>query len=374
MTKLSLRQANHVELTEEQTVQFNKGQLFQSNAVLAEGIAEPGELPDWIQLTPSKGKFEGRDGRKFNIRAPNKIVKEFNASGDHLLLDVDHESEMFFGSTIASGWISKMAVRNGGEIWGQTEFTPSGGQLVINRDFRGISPVLKVTQESFIAFLDDPSSAMEVEGILSAALTNMPNLRLRSLNTKKENTMEREVLIKLLGLNAEASDEDITEAITALKDKPEPAAPEPQPNASEMVPRADLELVKTKLAELTAANAKRDKDAFEAECRATVDAASEAGKIAPASKEYHLNTCLSGPTALKAFMEYIGAAVEQVANTQMQQAAASNAGGGPPAALTAEERLMCKKLNLKPEEYHAAQTSIRDDEETYHPKAYAFVH
>ena len=185
--------------------------------------------------------------------------------------------------------------------------------------------------------------------------------------------MNREAIIKLLGLNADASDDAITAAVEALQAEPEPAAPV-TPNASEMVPRADHELVKNQLATLLEANTKKEKENFEAECRATVDAAVEAGKVAPASKEYHLNTCLSGVTALNAFKEYIGATPEMVGNSQMTEAERTAAQGGAEAPLTSEERLVCKKLGLSAEDYRNSQKSIREDEETYHPRAYAFVH
>lgn len=392
MTKLALRQANNVidedvlgasieatrkelmdKLTPEMLTMLNKGVAYLPNRVSAEGIAEPGEVPEWMQLTPSKGKFEGRDGRSFNIKAPSKIVRAFNDSGEHLVLDVDHESELFFGSTVASGWVTKMAVRNGGEIWGRVEFTSRGQELVTQREFRSVSPVFQVSRDSFLEFLENPDQPMEVEAIVSVALTNKPNLRLRSLNNQQgESNMDREVLIKLLGLNAKATDEEITAAIEALQAKPEPATPA-QPNASEMVPRADYDAVLNKLRAREEADKAEAKVRFEAECNAAVDAAVAAGKIPPASKAYHLNTCLGGPEALKAFKDYVGVAPEIVSNNQMESEERKNASGST-RALTSDERAVCRKLGLTAEQYIAAQNSIREDEETYHPKAYAFVH
>lgn len=397
MTKLALRQANHTTaeveealnsaleearlkkllepLSEETLNMLNKGVSYLPNRVLAEAIAEPGEVPEWMQLTPNKGKFEGRDGRSFNIKAPTKIVRAFNQSGEHLVLDVDHESEMFFGSTVASGWVTKMAVRNGGEIWGKIEFTANGERLVTEREFRSVSPVFQVSRDSFLEFLENPDQPMEVEAIVSVALTNKPNLRLRSLNNQQgeSNTMDREALIKLLGLNSEATDEQITEAITALKSKPEPATSAPQPNASEMVPRADYDAILNKLRTKEEAEKQAAKTRFEAECRATVDAAVEAGKIPPVSKDYHLNTCLRGVESLNAFRDYIGAAPEIAPDSQMRERE-SKEKNGEARELTSEERLVCRKLNITAEEFLKSQKNIQEDEETYHPKAYAFVH
>lgn len=185
--------------------------------------------------------------------------------------------------------------------------------------------------------------------------------------------MHREALIKLLGLNAEATDEEITAAQEAFTTKQSAA-----PDLSTMVPRADFDQMKTQLDTLTAKNAADEaaraesaKKAFEVECASVVDAAVASAKVAPASKAYHLNSCLRGPEALDAFREYVKAAPAVVSNSQMEKAERDTQPGGKAEPLDDAARVVCRKMNISPEEFRSAQSSIREDEETYHPVAYA---
>lgn len=376
------------------------GEILEYNRVMAEVLPLNDEgVPDWIQLTPNKGKFEGRDGRRFVVKSPTALVKEFNASGEHLQLDIDHKSEdvgllsLFGGdaSTIAIGWIDEMAARNGA-IYGHVTWTPTGRQHVLDKNFRGISPVFKISRESYEKYLDDPTkNAMEVIGFASAAITNRPNLQLKSLNTEQPQQgqpfMDREKIIKLLGLNATATDADIEAALAGHNDSRTPA---PHVDLSLFVPRSDFDALNNQLRTISAQATATAEAAFTEKVTAAIDQACKDGKITPASKDFHRNTTLNaskkdvkadgtytfdaaaGMAQLNSFLEYVGALPVIASNDQLR---AANSSGGPIAdsvVRSNQEREICKVLGVRPEEMAKARQAIKDDPESYPPQAYRY--
>ncbi|WP_241525726.1 phage protease [Pseudophaeobacter leonis] len=112
----------------------------------------------------------------------------------------------------ARGWIVAMQARQDG-IWGRVEWTKSGRDLLEDRAYSGISPV--------IGHLATPGK--DIVAIRRASLVNRPNLRgLNSLNQETD-TMFQENIAKLLGLKADASEGDITTALNARLDTGEDA-------------------------------------------------------------------------------------------------------------------------------------------------------
>lgn len=91
-------------------------------------------------------------------------------------------------------------------IWGRVEWTGAGRELVSSHAYRAISPVI----------LHD--KAKRVFSILRASLVNRPNLRgLAALNQEIDDMPFQETVAKLLGLDADAGESEIQEAITALQ-------------------------------------------------------------------------------------------------------------------------------------------------------------
>lgn len=331
------------------------------NAVLTDALESEDGVPEWLQLTPSRGKFEGRDGRRFNIKSPRTLVKAFNDAGEDIQLDLDHASEMpamFGGTSAAVGWVTEMQTRHGGEIWAKVEWTPQGQDLVRNRTFRGLSPVFRVSRESAEAFLDDPQkNAMEVEQILSVALTNRPNLRLKSLNsrgqqinpTERKPNMDLEKLLLALGLNAEASEADVMSAIASLRQRP-------AINLDDYVPRADFDQLNTQVKEVLAAKEADAAKAFNVEVDRAITDALKAGKISPASESYHRETC-SDAKGLERFRKY----VETVAPVVKLNAEEANKDdNAPDPTVQANDAEAARRAGLTLDEYLAEKTRLQE--------------
>lgn len=109
------------------------------------------------------------------------------------------------------GWIVEMQARADG-IWGRVEWTAEGEALVKGRAYRSISPVV----------IHD--KAKRIFALHNASLVNKPNLRgLVALH--QENTMNLlSQLAEMLGLPADATEEQALEALRGkLEAKPETA-------------------------------------------------------------------------------------------------------------------------------------------------------
>lgn len=310
-------------------------------------FAADGNVPEWIMLVPAGSKIEGRDGRWFANTNPDGVVAEFNRQGVDLVIDFEHGSEDGLSTpSPAAGWISEFENRLGA-IWGRVKWTSDAAEMIRKREYRYISPAMWHHRKT-----------REVVALTSVALTHQPNLRIQSLNRKanrsdrtpensnpKEIKMDAQTRIALcskLGLASEASDAAIMTAISGLQDEHQKALNSAeQPSLDKFVPRADhdklkgdLELAQNKLAE-----------GEQIEIEAKVDAAIADGKIAPASKDYHLAACKTDPAAFDKFIE--GAPTLAVTEGSGLDEKSPNANS----SLDDADKAMCSALGLDEAEY-----------------------
>ena len=175
-------------------------QTVQHFMLLPEGV------PEWVHLCPA-GRFFGRDGRgPFTLKNPAAVIAASMAGGAKLPIDEMHATDTGGGignQARARGWIVAMESREDG-IWGRVEWTPTGTELMTNREYRGISPVWPKTENG------------EVTQILRAGLTNAPNLVLAPLtNTQETTRMDVKKVRSALGLPDAADEAAILAAIAA---------------------------------------------------------------------------------------------------------------------------------------------------------------
>lgn len=215
-----------------------------------------GEIPDWIQLLPGKGRVDTRDGRDggkpYWNKNPEKIVSAFASFKMPLPGDYEHQSMSAsdkIGGVGASGWIEKMEVRGNGEIWGQVKWTAQAADMISKREYRFISPVF-----------DYDRNSREIIQLVSFALTNNPNLYLRAAAAQEGETHMpglKEKLMKAMNDMAEMADDDeavkkvIDDCMTAYNKEahPEPGGDE-APRAAPVPPAKQQE-------EMAAANARQ---------------------------------------------------------------------------------------------------------------------
>ena len=323
----------------------NRAHLF--SAFASDGLPESG-VPEWIHLLPA-GTFSSWDGRgPFTVSDPAKLIAASMARGA-LPIDQDHATDNVAKTGVAAparGWIVEMQARADG-IWGRVEWTGEGKALLSDRAYRGISPVI----------LFDESKC--VQAIRRAALTNDPALdQLTTVFSGNPDMDFKAKLIELLGLTAEASDEDILAALkTAADADPGGSASmsaqlteggEPAGHALELITlSATVAALKSKVSELETTAATNSANALRAEAMSAVDAAITEGKPIKPQRETWISLFVSDPDKTKAAL----AAMPSINGPAIE---GDDEKGGK-AQLSADETKAVELMGLKVEDFIAAR-------------------
>jgi len=283
--------------------------------------------------------FRAHDGRMPVINPdPDDVVGATMAlrgtGGVDLVVDYEHQSQLsqWNGQPApAAGWIDRVFVRDGA-VWGAVRWTARASGMIRAREYRYISPT----------FLHD-SETRRVLVIVGAALVNDPALHMTALaragaegrditQMKEVSGMDIEQLRTVLGLGAEADEATVVAAAGAAhraagvlaetrsaleldddagsdailaaaraetragSDSGEDGGdPDPDPDPGRFVPRAEFDRVTARLNTVETARA-------EERATAAVDAATQAGKIAPAQRDWALGYAGKDPEGFDAFV------------------------------------------------------------------------
>ena len=322
----------------------NVGRMVMSNSATSACVAlnfEGALVPEWIQLLPQGSSIEGRDGRRWTLDDPQRVVATFNAEGRDLPVDLNHATQIKGPKgepAPAVGWIKALDVRDGA-IWGQVAWNDAGRTAVAAQEYRFISPVFRF----------DPKTR-SVTRMAGAGLTNNPNLNLAALNHEeaavKETDMDAAVL-EALGLNSDASAADAVAAIAKLKEERTTALNSASfPDPEKFVPKADHELALNQIAELEAQEKAREEEAI----NTAVDAAIEAGKIAPSSRDFHIAAVKA--SGVEAFNTALAGLPKIAAPSGLDD---KEPGKGAP-KLSTEETAVCQQLGISEEDFLAAKS------------------
>lgn len=159
-----------------------------------------GGAAEWIMVLPAgaggviatvdtKGPFRVTDFQKL-------ATDSLNAAGGRIPIDENHATDLaapLGGPSPARGWATEFDVRADG-IYARVEWSASGAQLMSEKAYRFISPVLRIDKQK------------NVERILRASLTNTPNLPGMAALNSQENDMD--LLAKLRDMLGLATDAD----------------------------------------------------------------------------------------------------------------------------------------------------------------------
>lgn len=180
-----------------------------------------GSAADWIMVLPQgmngmiatvdgRGPFRTGDGQNLQ-----KIANEsLHAAGGRIPIDENHATDLAARNgapSPARGWVTAFDVRADG-IYARVEWSATGAQLMSEKAYRFISPV--ITHDK----------ANNVLRILRASLTNTPNLRGMAALHSTEKDMD--LLAKLRTMLGLADDADEAAVLAKLEgwvkaDKPE---------------------------------------------------------------------------------------------------------------------------------------------------------
>ncbi len=190
----------------------------------------------WMHVCPlGEHPWTSADGAERIIQVIDKeaceaMAKTYPLSIPNSRVDVDHESMDADKRTAAVGWGRAAEVRDDG-LWVEVEWNPEGHQLVANKVYRFNSPCFPRA-----GLVDLGGGRFRVTQLGVIALTNDPNLRGQkpltnrraepaNPNPKTQSTMDpKAMLLSLLGLPADASDDAISAAVAAAKSANKDAA------------------------------------------------------------------------------------------------------------------------------------------------------
>jgi phage I-like protein len=301
------------------------------------------EAPAWVHLIPQDGSIKGVDGRTWTMSDAPAVIATFANRGIKLPIDIEHATQVKGSQgeeAPAVGWITELEARNTG-LWGKVEWNPRGTELVTSKSYAYLSPVFSFAK-----------ATGAVTRMVSAGLTNNPNLDLVALNRatplKESEPMDNDVL-EALGLNSDATATDVVTAIGNLKSAEATALNRAEnPDSTKFVPRADHELALNRVRSFEDA----EKVSKEADIITAVEAATVAGKIAPASRDYHIAAC-KAQDGLKNFNAMVAASPEIAPKSGLD----TKTPGTTKPALTAEEIATCSALGLSHEDYAAQKAA-----------------
>lgn len=201
------------------------------------------ELPadGWYHVVPL-GEFPHPSGvvQVIDARAASEIVNRFVAQSaqpnfaglhvgqEHFYYDTDKSTEAY-------GWAKRLDNRTDG-VWAQIEWTDLGKQALEHKRYKFVSPVWdprkRQTEVIGNAASKSPTRVRPLE-IDTLGLTNNPNLRgmvpltnraaAGAAADQSPNTHHMKSVATLLGLQEDASEASIHQAVTTLKNRAESA-------------------------------------------------------------------------------------------------------------------------------------------------------
>lgn len=319
-----------------------KTQLAVNSEIYSSVELSDGKAPEWVELIPAGPSVVGRDGRAwlFDDTASQFVQTNFSSRAIDLPIDWEHATQRRApqGEPAPAGaWIKKLELRNGA-LWGQVDWTPRGKLQVEDKEYRFLSPVFDYDDET-----------KRIVRVVSAALTNIPNLVMTALNQEQmENAPVKPSpeLLKLLGLPDTATAEQVFTATTAKLNATTQALNTESGNLERFVPRDDFNAMESR-----ALNSEQALTVFKAaEHTKAVDAvitqATQAGKITPATADYHRAMCQdeAGLTRFKAFVDAAPIVGDPTSLGERQPDKTTT-------ALNSEEQAMCLQLGVDPAEF-----------------------
>ena len=315
--------------------------------------------PEVIPVLPlghvvsSKGEFDVDESSLAAINAD--IAKR----GVDVVVDYEHQT-LKGTEAPAAGWVRELKLEDGC-IKAVVEWTPRGAEYLKNREYRYLSPVVNVRK-----------SDNKVVQLHSLALTNTPAIRgmapIVNSDTFEggQTNMDMAKLAELLGLDANADEQQIMEAVKAclaenksLKEGQQPADDKVVANKAVcellgLKAGAAVEDVNAKIMELKGGivdgvNVLEELKALKAQnadraAEEAVTLALRAGKLTPPQKDWAKTYALSDPQGFAAFVEKAPQIVP-LGETLLSDAKALKS-----SLLDESGRIACKELGLSEED------------------------
>ena len=306
-----------------------------------------GSPPEWVRLMPL-GKMQAVDGRAWTLAAADAeaVIEASRAIGIDLVIDLDHATDQKGAAAPAAGWIKELAVRDG-HIAGRVEWTELGRAKLTSREYRYLSP-------AFLAPLG------KVTRILRASLVNAPALpqlgALAAAQPGVSDVTDLTVIAKAAGLAETAAATDVAARVSALQAEAGSVRQALALAADAATDAVVAAIARRPSAEDHAQLASR-LSALETQDKArrvsaAVDAAMQAGKLAPAQKTWATQYASAD---LAGFEAYAAAAPVIVAPGKRADLGKSPGKGD---ALDDVEQQVCSAFGLQPSAFVKARAEM----------------
>ena len=245
------------------------------------------------------GEFRARDGRPTDVPAwkvtpqsARRLIDKLSARKDDLVIDYEHQTlytEKNGQPAPAAGWMRPRAeLRADGLYMTDVEYTERAKAGIAAKELRYFSPVFsydKKTGEVLELLMGALTNNAGLDGLTD--LTALAAARF-DINSNEEHAMDKAQLA-LLGLAEDATADQITATLTALKTRADGAATEiaalkaTQADPAKFVPVALFNEVKAEVAALSVKVVDREKTEL-------IDAAINEGKILGTKEEAYART------------------------------------------------------------------------------------
>ena len=179
-----------------------------------------GDVLKAVQLCPFGEWPNGGTAQKCDEAAFRSLVANWRAAGAReVICDFEHrfEDPSLTSDTSAAAWISNLAVDGERGLVGDLKLTDAGAAAISSRRLRFLSPVWELGPDGRPARLRSVALTNKPNIPVACVLNRAPQPDTETVEETKENHMDR--LKELLGLAADASDEDVVAAVTALQEQ-----------------------------------------------------------------------------------------------------------------------------------------------------------
>ncbi|MDX1755879.1 MAG: phage protease [Marinobacter sp.] len=307
-----------------------------------------------IQLFPA-GTFRARDGRPAGIDGwvmtadtARQVIALASRRATPFVIDYEHQTlhaETSGNPAPAAAWFERLEWREGDGLYAvDVEWTTKASAMIEADEYRYLSPVFKFNKTG------------EVTELLMAAVTNYPAIdgiadvaaaRYLTNHPEEEHPVDEE-LLKLLGLEADATPEQVRAAIQALIDKATQAeadvaaarAEAGKPDPAKYVPVAALTAVKDQVAALTAKLNGSEVDNL-------VKQGLDDGRLLPAMENWARELGEGDVAALRSYLDN----AQPVAALTGQQTGGKKPEGDDKDGLSEEELAVCRGTGIDPDDY-----------------------
>lgn len=289
--------------------------------VLALSGIDVSGVPDEIRLLPmghvksSKGDFE------VDAQSVASIIQQFKARKLDLVIDYEHQT-LEDVQAPASGWIKDLYPGTDA-LMAKVEWTEKGREYIANKEYKYLSPVVLVTKKDHRAVILHSAALTNTPAIDGMyAIINSDDLSIENAEEKENNIMELEKLIKLLGLENDATEEDILTKLSELmetsgkKEEAQLVANKTVLDLLELPGSAKTEDVTARIMSFKAGDSalkarveQLEKQEKERKADALVEMALKEGKISAAQKDWANTYALSDPQGFELFVEKAPAVV-----------------------------------------------------------------